>query len=107
MDQTAAFSFVPSDELIKSGISFCTFDFAGCGKGTAPILTMGYREKDEMSAVIDHLRTVYKFEKVCLWGLSMGVSYISRRRRAKRHHGRRLRFVAGFAFCLGKKDRRR
>jgi pimeloyl-ACP methyl ester carboxylesterase len=72
MDQTAAFGFVPADGLVQMGIAFCAFDFAGCGKGTAPQITMGFREKAELSAVVDHLRREFGFEKIVLWGLSMG-----------------------------------
>jgi pimeloyl-ACP methyl ester carboxylesterase len=59
-------------DLFPLGISCCFFDFAGCGNGTDRFVTMGIREKDELGAVLDHLRARFGCERLALWGLSMG-----------------------------------
>jgi pimeloyl-ACP methyl ester carboxylesterase len=72
MNQNDSIGFVEASSLLKLGISICVFDFAGCGKGTAPLITMGWREKDELGSVIDYVKSTFGFRKVILWGLSMG-----------------------------------
>jgi pimeloyl-ACP methyl ester carboxylesterase len=72
MDQSAVFTFIDTDRLFEMGLSLCSFDFAGCGQGTEPLITLGWRERGELVAVIEHLRSTYGLEKVILWGLSMG-----------------------------------
>jgi pimeloyl-ACP methyl ester carboxylesterase len=72
MDQTATFGFLPAETYVALGISICAFDFAGCGRGTSPIITMGFREKGEIGAVIDHLKAKFGVSRIILWGLSMG-----------------------------------
>lgn len=62
---------MPWDRVLAAGISFFSFDFAGCGNGEEPLITMGIREKDELGCVIDHLKTL-GFQTIALWGLSMG-----------------------------------
>lgn len=62
---------MPLPRVLAAGISFFSFDFAGCGNGEEPLITMGIREKDELGCVINHLKTL-GFQTIALWGLSMG-----------------------------------
>jgi pimeloyl-ACP methyl ester carboxylesterase len=72
MNQQGGFDYGLWPELFPLGISCCFFDFAGCGKGTDEFITLGIREKDELAAVLDHLRAHFGCERFVLWGLSMG-----------------------------------
>ena len=54
------------------GYDLFTFDFAGCGKGTAEYITLGHREKDDVKVVIDYLTEIDKINSIVLWGRSMG-----------------------------------
>jgi pimeloyl-ACP methyl ester carboxylesterase len=71
-NQRGAFWIMPVDDYLKLGISVCLFDFAGCGKGNAPLITMGFREKGELGSVVDYMKSNFGFQKVILWGFSMG-----------------------------------
>jgi pimeloyl-ACP methyl ester carboxylesterase len=72
MDQNACFSVLGTTYIFSLGLSLCTFDFAGCGKGTEEFITMGWREKDELGCVINHLKSQFGCRTIILWGLSMG-----------------------------------
>jgi hypothetical protein len=48
-----------------------SFDFAGCGKGSAEYITLGYREKDDVKVVVDYLTKIEKIDSIILWGRSM------------------------------------
>lgn len=71
MSQTSV-DFVGCQKYLGAGISVCGFDFGGCGNAKEELITMGYREKDELSCVIDYLKKNYGFGKIILYGLSMG-----------------------------------
>eukprot|EP01017_Pseudomicrothorax_dubius_P027840 TRINITY_DN3254_c0_g1_i2.p1 TRINITY_DN3254_c0_g1~~TRINITY_DN3254_c0_g1_i2.p1 ORF type:complete len:793 (-),score=107.00 TRINITY_DN3254_c0_g1_i2:142-2520(-) len=62
------------DLVIEHGISVMTFDFSGCGLSSGEFVTLGLREKDDVSAVIDHLISLRKFQSFILWGRSMGTA---------------------------------
>jgi alpha-beta hydrolase superfamily lysophospholipase len=49
-----------------------SFDFAGCGKGSAEYITLGYREKEDVKVVVDYLTKIEKIDSIILWGRSMG-----------------------------------
>ena len=72
MNQGDSMSITPVDWLLEHGIAFCAFDFAGCGNGGEEYLGLGFREKSEIGSVVDYVRGHFGFEKVVLWGLSMG-----------------------------------
>jgi len=70
-NQLCVHGYADTERLIALGISVCSFDFAGCGNGTEPLITMGWREKDELGNVIDAVKAL-GFGRVVLWGLSIG-----------------------------------
>ncbi len=57
---------------MEKGYDLFTFDFAGCGKGTAEYITLGYREKDDVKVVIEYLTKIDKIDSIVIWGRSMG-----------------------------------
>jgi pimeloyl-ACP methyl ester carboxylesterase len=72
MNQKGGLDYGAWDDLLALGVSCCFFDFAGCGLGTDEFITLGIREKDELAAVLDHLRANYGCARFVLWGFSMG-----------------------------------
>lgn len=56
------------------GLSFCNFDFAGCGNSEGSSISFGANEKHDVLAVVDHLTEKFKVQKVILWGRSMGAA---------------------------------
>mmetsp|Transcript_66257 Transcript_66257/g.91726 ORF Transcript_66257/g.91726 Transcript_66257/m.91726 type:complete len:90 (-) Transcript_66257:455-724(-) len=50
---------------------FC-FDFSGCGNSQGDWVTLGYKERDDLEAVLTHLKEGGRTSKVGLWGRSMG-----------------------------------
>ena len=57
---------------IENGIGLCLFDFAGCGKSTGEFVTLGWKETDDLSQLIDILTRDYEATQIALWGRSMG-----------------------------------
>lgn len=57
---------------IENGIGLCLFDFAGCGKSTGEFVTLGWKETDDLSQLIDILTRDYAASQIALWGRSMG-----------------------------------
>lgn len=58
--------------LLPLNIAFCCFDFAGSGMSEGDHVSLGYYERDDLSAVVDYLREQHGFSLVGLWGTSMG-----------------------------------
>eukprot|EP00930_Biecheleria_cincta_P024205 TRINITY_DN17352_c0_g1_i1.p1 TRINITY_DN17352_c0_g1~~TRINITY_DN17352_c0_g1_i1.p1 ORF type:complete len:562 (-),score=88.74 TRINITY_DN17352_c0_g1_i1:115-1800(-) len=58
--------------LLPLNIALCCFDFAGSGMSEGDHVSLGYYERDDLSAVVDHLRERCGFSRVGLWGTSMG-----------------------------------
>ena len=58
--------------ILQHNISFCCFDFAGSGLSDGEYVTLGYYEKDDVTAVVQYLRTQKKYQEIGLWGRSMG-----------------------------------
>jgi len=48
------------------------FDFAGCGKSSGEYVTLGWKETDDLSQLIDILTRDYSATQISLWGRSMG-----------------------------------
>ena len=48
------------------------FDFAGCGNSEGDFITLGHRERDDLTAVIGWLKEKGNTSSVGLWGRSMG-----------------------------------
>lgn len=72
MNQFDSMNMTPIDMILEHGIAFCVFDLAGCGRGGEEFLGLGFREKDEIGCVIDHLKAHFGFQTIVLWGLSLG-----------------------------------
>ena len=49
-----------------------SFDFSGWGNSEGDWVTLGYKEKLDLKAVIDYLQTEKKVTSIGLWGRSMG-----------------------------------
>ena len=56
------------------GLTFCNFDFSGCGNSEGNSISFGANQKYDVSAVIERLRDKYGIQKVILWGRSMGAA---------------------------------
>lgn len=50
----------------------CSFDFSGCGKSDGDFVSLGLKEQDDLSAVIETLMSKYNYKKIILYGRSMG-----------------------------------
>lgn len=44
-----------AEYVLKMGLSFCNFDFAGCGNSEGSSISFGANEKHDVLAVVDHL----------------------------------------------------
>jgi len=60
--------------LMPHGIDLLTFDFSGCGNSEGQWVTLGFKEKDDLHAVLQHLKEEGRTSKVLLWGRSMGAA---------------------------------
>lgn len=60
--------------VLQMGLTLLSFDFAGCGLSEGENITLGYYEKDDLSAVIDSLRESGQVSTIALWGRSMGAA---------------------------------
>lgn len=58
--------------LLPLGISVCLFDFGGAGNSTGKYVSLGWHETEETLAVLRTIKRNYGFERVALWGKSMG-----------------------------------
>jgi alpha-beta hydrolase superfamily lysophospholipase len=54
------------------GVSFCNFDFTGCGNSEGNVISFGANEKNDVLAVVQKLKQTYHIRKFILWGRSMG-----------------------------------
>lgn len=60
-------------ELVLSlGMSVCAFDFSGSGQSEGEYVSFAYYEREDIGAVVDHLRRARGVSEVVLWGRSMG-----------------------------------
>ena len=58
--------------ILPLGIDLFTFDFSGCGNSEGQWVTLGWKEADDLRAVLNHLAQKGRTSKVVLWGRSMG-----------------------------------
>ena len=58
--------------VFATGANVFSFDFAGCGLSTGEFISLGWHEKDDVAAVIEHLRRTGLVTSIALWGRSMG-----------------------------------
>lgn len=57
---------------MELGISFCNFDFTGCGNSEGDSISFGANEKNDVLVVIEKLRDKFAVKRFILWGRSMG-----------------------------------
>ncbi|KAI4369604.1 hypothetical protein MLD38_018029 [Melastoma candidum] len=58
--------------LLPSNITVFTLDFSGSGISGGEHVTLGWNEKDDLKAVVEHLRGDGNVSMIGLWGRSMG-----------------------------------
>lgn len=58
--------------LLPSNITVFSLDFSGSGLSEGEYVTLGWNEKDDLKAVVAHLRTDKRVSCIGLWGRSMG-----------------------------------
>ncbi|KAJ6838838.1 uncharacterized protein M6B38_319315 [Iris pallida] len=58
--------------LLPSNITLFTLDFSGSGLSEGEHVTLGWYEKDDLRAVVNHLRADGNVSCIGLWGRSMG-----------------------------------
>ncbi|KAH7676905.1 Feruloyl esterase protein [Dioscorea alata] len=58
--------------LLPSNITVFTLDFSGSGLSDGEHVTLGWYEKDDLRAVVNHLRSDGNVSYIGLWGRSMG-----------------------------------
>jgi len=58
--------------LIAQNVSLFCFDAAGCGLSDGEYVSLGWHERDDLAAVVDHLRQSPFCGPIGLWGRSMG-----------------------------------
>ena len=74
-NSSARVEAIPQLSLCLSlGICLLAFDFAGSGMSDGEYVSLGYYEKDDLEAVISHLRAMDRFTFIGLWGRSMGAA---------------------------------
>lgn len=59
-------------KLLERNISLFCFDWAGCGLSDGEYISLGWHERDDLAAVIRHLRDSQFNGPIGLWGRSMG-----------------------------------
>lgn len=59
---------------LASGMTVVAFDCGGCGKSDGDYISLGYYEREDLKAVIEHLRANTRVTTVGLWGRSMGAA---------------------------------
>lgn len=57
--------------LIES-FSLVIFDYTGYGYSDKDHCTLGLKEKDDLESVVNYAKQVYGFNRVYVWGRSMG-----------------------------------
>lgn len=61
--------------LLCLGVTVIALDFSGSGLSEGPFVTLGWREKDDVAAVVQHLRSPGQgVSSIALWGRSMGAA---------------------------------
>ena len=60
--------------MLPLGIDLLSFDFSGCGNSDGDWVTLGWKECDDLKAVLEHLVSRGRTSSVALWGRSMGGS---------------------------------
>eukprot|EP00658_Telonema_sp_P-2_P048563 TRINITY_DN3693_c0_g1_i3.p1 TRINITY_DN3693_c0_g1~~TRINITY_DN3693_c0_g1_i3.p1 ORF type:complete len:461 (-),score=129.65 TRINITY_DN3693_c0_g1_i3:172-1554(-) len=80
--------------LLSGGMTVLAMDFAGSGLSDGEYVSLGYYEKDDLAAVVDHLRQSGSVSTLGLWGRSMGAA-------TALQHGDRDPSIAGMVIDSG------
>jgi acetyl esterase/lipase len=62
------------ETLLALGVAVVAFDASGSGLSGGEYVTLGHRERDDLAAVVGHLRCRGDCSTIGLWGRSMGAS---------------------------------
>lgn len=74
-NSSARLEGIPQLALVLSlGITLLAFDFCGSGLSEGEYVSLGAFEKDDLKAVIEHLRAGGTTSTIALWGRSMGAA---------------------------------
>jgi pimeloyl-ACP methyl ester carboxylesterase len=60
--------------VLSLGITLLAFDFTGSGMSDGEYVSLGAFEKDDLAAVVEHLRSEGTTSTIGLWGRSMGAA---------------------------------
>lgn len=60
--------------VLSIGATLMCFDFCGSGMSDGEYVSLGVYEKDDLAAVIEHLRSSGTTSTIALWGRSMGAA---------------------------------
>ena len=63
-----------ADQYLRRGMGFFCVDFGGCGISDGGLVTLGYREREDVEVVLDYLQSHAGVSFVCLYGRSMGAA---------------------------------
>lgn len=58
--------------VISVGCTLFSLDFSGCGLSDGELISLGWYERDDVAAVVEHLRSSGRVSRIGLWGRSMG-----------------------------------
>lgn len=64
----------PLETLLTSGVTVFALDLSGSGLSGGEFVTLGWHERDDLAAVIEHLRASGEVSTIGLWGRSMGAA---------------------------------
>ena len=62
------------DHLLPLGVSVFALDFSGSGASDGDYVSLGFFEREDVAAVISHLRASGEVSTIGLWGHSMGAA---------------------------------
>lgn len=60
--------------LLPYNITLVALDFTGSGSSEGEYVSLGYYEKEDLVAVVEHLRSTGTVSRIGLWGRSMGAA---------------------------------
>ncbi|ETV99856.1 hypothetical protein, variant [Aphanomyces invadans] len=58
--------------VLSTGATVVAMDCIGCGASDGDYITLGYFERDDVHALVEHLRNLDSVSTIGLWGRSMG-----------------------------------
>ena len=62
------------EKVMAKGFNYCCFDFSGAGLSQGKYVSLGYHEKYDIQAVLEHITSKFNIKKFILWGRSMGAA---------------------------------